>query len=47
MQGFFHDLRFALRTLRRDRAFTFAAIMTLALAIGLNITAFTIASHFL
>src|SRR5262245_46927925 len=42
MQGLIHDLRFALRTLRRDRAFTLAAIMTLALAIGLNITAFTI-----
>src|ERR1700686_4773702 len=42
LDGFFHDLRFALRGLRRDRAFTLAAIATLALAIGLNVTVFTV-----
>jgi len=42
MEAFFHDLRFALRSLRRDRAFSVATITTLALAIGLNVIAFTI-----
>ena len=42
LDGFLHDLRFALRGLRRDRAFTFAAIAMLALAIGLNVTVFTV-----
>jgi putative ABC transport system permease protein len=42
LDGFFHDLRFALRGLRRDRAFTLAAIATLALAVGLNVTVFTV-----
>ena len=38
LDGLFSDLRFALRGLRRDRAFTLAAIAMLALAIGLNVT---------
>jgi putative ABC transport system permease protein len=42
LDGFLHDLRFALRGLRRDRAFTFAAIAILALAIGLNVTVFIV-----
>ena len=42
LDGLFSDLRFALRGLRRDRAFTLAAIAMLALAIGLNVTVFTI-----
>src|SRR5690348_4916233 len=42
LDGFLHDLRFALRGLRRDQAFTFAVIATLALAIGLNVTVFTV-----
>src|SRR2546428_3848306 len=42
LEGLFYDLRFALRGLRRDRAFTLAAIATLALAIGLNVTVFTV-----
>ena len=36
------ELRYALRTLRRDRAFTLTAIVTLALAIGLNVTVFAV-----
>src|ERR1700730_3991966 len=36
LDGFFHDLRFALPGLWRDRTFTLAAVATLALAIGLN-----------
>lgn len=36
------DLRLSLRGLRRDRWFTVAAITMLALAIGLNLTVFTI-----
>ena len=42
MEGLFYDLRFTLRGLRRDRAFTLAAIATLALAIGLNVTVFAV-----
>ena len=42
LDGLFYDLRFALRRLRRDRAFTLAAIAMLALAIGLNVTVFTV-----
>ena len=42
LEGLFYDLRFALRGLRRDGAFTLAAIAMLALAIGLNVTVFTV-----
>ena len=42
LEGLVYDLRFALRGLRRDRAFTLAAIATLALAIGLNVTVFAV-----
>jgi putative ABC transport system permease protein len=40
--GLLYDLRFTLRGLRRDRTFTLAAIAMLALAIGLNVTVFTV-----
>src|SRR5438093_10706777 len=40
--GITFDLRVALRGLQRDRAFSLAAIAMLALAIGLNATAFTV-----
>jgi hypothetical protein len=42
LEGLLYDLQFALRGLRRDRAFTLAALAMLALAIGLNVTVFTI-----
>jgi putative ABC transport system permease protein len=42
LEGLFYDLRYGLRGLRRDRGFTLAAIAMLALAIGLNVTAFTV-----
>jgi putative ABC transport system permease protein len=38
----FQELRHGLRRLWRDRGFTLAAIAMLALAIGLNVTAFTV-----
>jgi putative ABC transport system permease protein len=38
----FQELRYGLRTLWRDRAFTLTAIVTLALAIGLNVTVFSV-----
>ncbi len=41
-EGLTHDLRFALRGLRRDRAFTLAAIATLAIGIGVNTAVFTV-----
>ncbi len=42
LEGLFFDLRLALRGLQRDRTFTLAAVTTLALAIGLNVTVFAI-----
>ena len=42
LDGLWFDLRLALRGLRRDRAFTLAAIAMLTLAIGLNVTVFAI-----
>src|SRR3954471_3897184 len=42
LDGFLYDARFALRGLRRDRAFTLAAIAMLGLAIGLNATVFAV-----
>jgi hypothetical protein len=41
------DLRLAIRGLRRDRAFTVVAIAMLALALGLNVTVFTVMDAFL
>jgi len=38
----FHDLRFALRSLLRHRNFTAAALLTLALGIGINTSIFTL-----
>src|SRR5579862_994944 len=42
IEGFFYDSRYAMRGLWRDRAFASAAIATLALAIGLNVTVFAV-----
>ncbi len=42
LDGLSYDLRFALRGLRRHRAFTLAAFAMLALAIGLNVTVFSV-----
>ena len=42
LEGLFFDLRLVLRGLRRDRAFTLAAVAMLALAIGLNVTVFAV-----
>jgi hypothetical protein len=41
-EGLLFDLRLTLRGLRRDPAFTLTAIAMLALAIGLNVTVFTV-----
>ena len=38
----FHDLRYALRALLKHRTFTVAALLTLALGIGINTTIFTL-----
>ncbi|HEX5230356.1 MAG TPA: ABC transporter permease [Bryobacteraceae bacterium] len=42
LDGLWCDLRFALRSLRRDRVFAIAAIVMLSLAMGLNQTAFRV-----
>lgn len=42
MSGFFSDIRFAARVLARDRRFTIAAVVALALGIGLNTSVFGI-----
>src|SRR5215208_4809374 len=41
------DLRYALRTLRRDRSFTAFAVVIIALGIGASVTVFSVASALL
>ena len=38
----FQDLRFGLKLLWKEKAFTFAALLTLALCIGANTAIFTV-----
>src|SRR5262245_37188790 len=42
MQSMWHDLRFAIRLLAKDRGFTAAAATALALGIGMNAMVFTL-----
>lgn len=42
MRQLFHDFRYSIRTLARQRAFTVAAVLTLSLGIGANTAMFTV-----
>ena len=42
MDSLLHDLRHSVRALRKTPVFTFAAILTLALGLGVNISVFTV-----
>src|ERR1035437_3731887 len=42
MKGFLDDLRYGLRGLTKNRGFTVAAVLSLALGIGANTTVFTL-----
>ncbi|HYC52845.1 MAG TPA: ABC transporter permease, partial [Gemmatimonadaceae bacterium] len=47
IDSFTQDLRFALRTLRRNKGWTAVAILTLALGIGVNTGMFSVVNHLL
>src|SRR5450631_3469574 len=47
LESIWADVRFALRQLRRSPGFTFAAIVTLALAIGANAVVFSVMNAFI
>jgi predicted permease len=47
MSGFFNDLRFGLRQLRKNPGFAAAAILTLALGIGANTAVFSVLNGYL
>ena len=42
MTTFFHDIRYALRVLGKNRGFTAVTILTLALGIGINTAFFSL-----
>ena len=47
LEDFQRDLRYAVRTLGRDRGFLVTAVLSLAVGVGVNTTIFSVTSEFL
>jgi hypothetical protein len=42
IEGWLQDIRYSVRSLSRNRGFTFAAVLTLALGVGMNVAIFSV-----
>src|SRR5687768_15595206 len=47
LEDFSRDIRYAIRTLARDRAFFATAVLSLAIGVGVNTTIFSVTAEFL